>query len=457
MNLVFTYVFDDLFINSFDFSKLSSLSKSLDSETLWEMAYEENIGIEGIATWVYNPARNTKWTTKHLFFYDIFDDNNIVLDKYKDEPLFYQIDMFGGSDLSFPGDNRNTTIDLIPYRVIDALKKNKNFVIHIDYCWEGIIEQIPLKMLHTKLHEYNIPTKKCIFSFAGYNQKEWYDAFCKKFNISQKIKFNHNHWVWKTKGEEYSKYKKAKEFHKVHLDYKIEPKKYDFNCLNRRLRTHRLYILAKLNQLNLIDNNIVTYDFTINDNQKHLKEIPNIHENELLDFTELKKYILDLQINNDKKFYDFEDLESLYGIMYEDASVYEDSMFSFISETSFLEDEFYISEKVVKALGQNHPFIVFGNFGTLKELKRMGFETFEPFIDESYDLEPNIQKRMDMVFDEVIKLVNKTEEEKLIWMKNIKPILEKNYKVLLNLFYNHKISKRDNQNNLKRLACNYLI
>ena len=35
-----------------------------------------------------------------------------------------------GSDLSFPGDDRNTTIDLIPYRVIDALRKNKNFVIH---------------------------------------------------------------------------------------------------------------------------------------------------------------------------------------------------------------------------------------------------------------------------------------------------------------------------------------
>ena len=32
---------------------------------------------------------------------------------------------------------------------------------------------------------------------------------------------------------------------------------------------------------------------------------------------------------------------------------------------------------------------------------------------------------MDMVFDEVLKLVNKTEEEKLEWMKNIKPILEK--------------------------------
>ena len=457
MNLVFTYIFNDLFINSFDFSKLSSLEKTLDTEELFEMVENENPGGEGIGTWTYNPQRNSKSTTKHLYFFDIFDTNNIVKDEYKDEPLFYQIDMFSGSDLSFPGDNRNTTIDLIPYRVIDALRKNKNFVIHIDYCWEGIVEEHPLRMLHAKLHQYRIPTNKCIFSFAGYNQEEWYNSFCKRYNISQKIKFNHNHWVWKTKGEEYWNYKDWGEFHKIHLDYKIEPKKYDFNCLNRRLRTHRLYILAKLNKLNLIDNNIVTYDFTINENKDHLKEIPKIEENEVLDFTELKKYILDLQINNDKKFYDFQDLQNLYGVMHEDASVYEDSMFSFISETSFLENEFYISEKVVKALGQNHPFIVFGNVGTLKELKRIGFKTFEPFIDESYDLEPNIQKRIDMVFVEVLKLVNKTQEEKLEWMKNIKPILEKNYKVLRNLFYNHKKQIKDNETNLKMLASNYLI
>ena len=457
MNLVFNYVFDDLFINSFDFTKLSSLNNSLDTHDLWETTYNENPGDKGIGTWTYNPQRNTKSTTKYLYFFEIFDKNNIVIDEYKNETLFYQIDMFGGSDLGFPGDDKNTLIDLIPYNVIDALHKNKNFVIHIEYIWEGIIEEHPLKMLHTKLHEYKIPSNKCIFSFAGYNQKEWYESFCKKYNISQKIKFNHNHWVWKTKGEEYWNYKDWGEFNKIHLDYKIEPKKYDFNCLNRRLRTHRLYILGKLNKLNLIDNNIVTYDFTINENKDHLKEIPNIQDNEMLDFTDIKKYIVDLQINKDKKFYDFEDLETLYGIMHEDASVYEDSMFSFISETSFLDNEFYISEKVVKALGQNHPFIVYGNVGTLKELKRMGFRTFSPFIDESYDLEPNIQKRMDMVFDEVLKLVNKTEEEKLEWMKNIKPILERNYKVLRNLFYNHKKLKIENETNLKMLAPNYLI
>ena len=62
-----------------------------------------------------------------------------------------------------------------------------------------------------------------------------------------------------------------------------------------------------------------------------------------------------------------------------------------------------------------------------------------------------------MVFVEVLKLVNKTEEEKLEWMKNIKPILEKNYKVLRNLFYNHKKQIKDNETNLKMLASNYLI
>ena len=51
MNLVFNYVFDDLFINSFDFTKLSSLNNSLDTHDLWETTYHENPGDKGIGTW----------------------------------------------------------------------------------------------------------------------------------------------------------------------------------------------------------------------------------------------------------------------------------------------------------------------------------------------------------------------------------------------------------------------
>ena len=86
MNLVFTYIFNDLFINSFDFSKLSSLNGSLDTVTFMGKLLTTKIQAEGIGTWTYNPQRNSKSTTKHLYFFDIFDKNNIVIDEYKDEP-----------------------------------------------------------------------------------------------------------------------------------------------------------------------------------------------------------------------------------------------------------------------------------------------------------------------------------------------------------------------------------
>ena len=82
-------------------------------------------------------------------------------------------------------------------------------------------------------------------------------------------------------------------------------------------------------------------------------------------------------------------------------------MFSFVTETTYYSDEFYISEKTLKPIGHSHPFIIFGSVGTLKELKRMGFKTFEPFIDERYDLETNMQKRIDLIFAEIFKLVSK--------------------------------------------------
>jgi hypothetical protein len=45
-----------------------------------------------------------------------------------------------------------------------------------------------------------------------------------------------------------------------------------------------------------------------------------------------------------------------------------------------------------------------GDFGSLQQLKNLGFKTFSPFIDESYDLEPDYSKRMQMIQKEILKL-----------------------------------------------------
>ena len=60
----------------------------------------------------------------------------------------------------------------------------------------------------------------------------------------------------------------------------------------------------------------------------------------------------------------------------------------------------------------------------------MGFKTFEPWIDESYDKEPHPEKRFEMILSQVRILCDMTESEKLKWMENVKPIIQYNRKHL---------------------------
>ena len=62
-----------------------------------------------------------------------------------------------------------------------------------------------------------------------------------------------------------------------------------------------------------------------------------------------------------------------------------------------------------------------------------GFKTFDPFINEDYDREENDLKRMQMIFDELDKFKNKSDEELKDWWKEILPILEHNQKTFINM------------------------
>jgi hypothetical protein len=73
---------------------------------------------------------------------------------------------------------------------------------------------------------------------------------------------------------------------------------------------------------------------------------------------------------------------------------------------------------------------VLGDYGTLAELKRLGFKTFESFIDESYDLEIESKNRIDKIEIEIEKLKNKSIEEIHQWYYSIKDILIHNQKHL---------------------------
>lgn len=78
------------------------------------------------------------------------------------------------------------------------------------------------------------------------------------------------------------------------------------------------------------------------------------------------------------------------------------------------EDSVFITEKTMKPIMYGHPFILVGDAGSLKNLEMWGFETFSELFDQSYDTEKNINKRIDMVVDEVLRYRYKKVENKII-------------------------------------------
>jgi hypothetical protein len=77
------------------------------------------------------------------------------------------------------------------------------------------------------------------------------------------------------------------------------------------------------------------------------------------------------------------------------------------------------------------PFIVFGACGYLKYLRSLGFETFDGFIDESYDDIENNEERYLKLCNEVERISNLPLEELHSWYISIKEKLIHNRKHLI--------------------------
>jgi hypothetical protein len=121
------------------------------------------------------------------------------------------------------------------------------------------------------------------------------------------------------------------------------------------------------------------------------------------------------------------DKKQAFGVRNNKKEWYADSYFHLVTET-FFGPNVFLSEKIFKPISNLQPFLVFGDYLTLAELKRLGFKTFEPFIDESYDSEIDPKKRILLLEKELLKLKNIPIEELHNWYYSIIDILLYNQK-----------------------------
>jgi len=80
-------------------------------------------------------------------------------------------------------------------------------------------------------------------------------------------------------------------------------------------------------------------------------------------------------------------------------------------ETTIHNDFAMFSEKEAKPIIAKRPFVIFGSKGQLRAFRSLGFKTFDPVIDESYDDIDDKRERWQKVLDSMLTLTNSDHTE----------------------------------------------
>jgi hypothetical protein len=219
------------------------------------------------------------------------------------------------------------------------------------------------------------------------------------------------------------------------LRLKEYPKK--FLNLNRRWRLHRPVLTTLLYNRNLLDKGYISFGPCDGGDtwEKRWPEMQHYfrQDKEMLELLEKSTGVQQLP----PMYLDTNELH----INRAEATVdtnqyYADTYFSVVSETTCFTKEWYssarfLSEKAWKPVAMKHPFIMVSVPRTLEVFKQMGYKTFSPIINESYDQEQDDTKRLLMIVDEIERLSNLTQVELEKFLIAAREICEHNYNVLM--------------------------
>jgi hypothetical protein len=210
----------------------------------------------------------------------------------------------------------------------------------------------------------------------------------------------------------------------------IRPKR--FLCFNRSMnRPHRLAIAYIALKYNLLENSI--FSFVTNKSQIIKKELGVYYANES-NLNEMVKAI-DKLIPYEIDTHHLSPLEKqgFQTVTNYKKEFYINTYMHITSETEFNTNTSpFFSEKTWRPILNLQPFIYVGNPHALKKLKELGFKTFSPFIDESYDLIEDHTLRLPAIEHEISRINSLPIEELHKWYYSIKDILIHNQQHIRN-------------------------
>lgn len=328
---------------------------------------------------------------------------------------------------------------------LEDLRKRKAFLI-VDSSFEGYHEDWVFNYFHDECDKYNIHPNQIFFVTGNQIVDECYENWLNsnpkedKINAIPYTHFEYDCYLLSL--EPTSENPNPLPEFQTHIDYKKSNlNKIKTYCnLNKKPRSHRVNFYTLLFLNNLLDIGLVSMEDIETDDI----DFCNYEFNwKVID--RLKKTLPSRIYGVSNEIYD-----PGYYIRRFNDRVTLDTWVSVISEAQYWDNQktVFLSEKIFKVMACSHPFMILGNKRSLDELKKLGYKTFDKWIDESYDDMDDCDRFRGLINN--IKRI-RSIKDKLSWFSEMKEIIEYNKnrlkynsiqslppgaKIILNKYYN---------------------
>jgi hypothetical protein len=312
--------------------------------------------------------------------------------------------------------------------VRQAIDAGRAYVL-IDYTHEGYSNWMFFRV-YEALRAVPLPPDRIVLLSGDLNAEEVHRRYLVRANISDPV---HVHSLNYFKND-VAEYMTTPSYRRDHTTWLAAAgqrmRRAVFLNFNRRNRLHRVLAATLLNARGLLRYGLVSLPdrFEERDNQ-------SAFEDEASRFGLSDRLLYEFRTNYQALrpqlplLVDVDEMRTNHAFTHP-TWPYLQTWFSLVSESLFFESapgQVFISEKVWKPMMNFHPFLVIGDAGTLDALRRFGFRTFEPVINESYDRESCHEARLQLVLDEVARIVRLSEAQRYELFMELSPILRHNF------------------------------
>lgn len=294
--------------------------------------------------------------------------------------------------------NNKQGLRTLDHRVVRALREDRA-LLAIDLSTEGLSGsecgpfRMDLHVIDTWCDEINIPHRNVVYLTGNLEADKVASQQGIKINVEPVSIFED--WI-------------VYHLREKPINFIPQEKQYLYTSLNRRPRGHRLRLINRLKQAGLLDIGQVSYWFD-NENstfeseylQARLRHYTTEDTFEYFRAHPCRRLDVDGDVNPAQTV---------------NLDIHESTFLHLNTETLTHEGGMFFTEKTWKPIVLGQPFMLLGNRHMLKELRNLGYLTFDNWWDESYDDYEREEDRITGI-TQVLQELNKKPVTELIKMR----------------------------------------